>query len=97
MKKVKNLIVGCGLSGIVIAERIASQFSEEVLIIDRRHHIGGNVFDYKDPETGITIQQYGPHVFHTNDKNVWFIGRLGDYKYYNMDQAVSRALNLLKQ
>lgn len=71
MKKVKNLIVGCGLSGIVIAERIASQLSEEVLIIDRRHHIGGNVFDYKDPETGITVHQYGPHVFHTNDQNVW--------------------------
>ena len=71
MKKVKNLIVGCGLSGIVIAERIASQLSEEVLIIDRRHHIGGNVFDYKDSETGITVHQYGPHVFHTNDQNVW--------------------------
>ena len=71
MRKVKNLIVGCGLSGIVLAERLASQKHEEVLIIDRRDHIGGNIFDYKDKETGITVHQYGPHVFHTNSKEVW--------------------------
>lgn len=71
MHKVKNLIVGCGLSGIVLAERLASQKHEEVLIIDRRNHIGGNIFDYKDKETGITVHQYGPHVFHTNSKEVW--------------------------
>ena len=71
MRKVKNLIVGCGLSGIVLAERLASQKNEEVLIIDRRDHIGGNIFDYKDKETNITIHKYGPHVFHTNSKKVW--------------------------
>ena len=71
MRKVKNLIVGCGLSGIVLAERLASQGGEEVLIIDRRNHIGGNIYDYKDKETGITVHHYGPHVFHTNDKKVW--------------------------
>ncbi len=71
MRKVKNLIVGCGLSGIVLAERLASQRGEEVLIIDRRNHIGGNIFDYKDKQTGITVHQYGPHVFHTNSKEVW--------------------------
>ena len=71
MRQIKNLIVGCGLSGIVLAERLASQKHEEVLIIDRRNHIGGNIFDYKDKETGITVHQYGPHVFHTNSKEVW--------------------------
>lgn len=71
MRKVKNLVVGCGLSGIVLAERIASQKHEEVLIIDRRDHIGGNVFDYRDEKTGITVHKYGPHVFHTNSKQVW--------------------------
>lgn len=69
MKKVKNLIVGCGLSGMVLAERLASEMKEDVLIIDQRDHIGGNIFDYQD--AGITIHKYGPHVFHTNDKNVW--------------------------
>lgn len=71
MRTVKNLVVGCGLSGIVLAERIASQKKEAVLIIDRRNHIGGNIFDYKDTQTGITVHKYGPHVFHTNIKRVW--------------------------
>lgn len=71
MRKVKNLIVGCGLSGAVLAERFATQKREEVLIIDRRNHIAGNIFDYRDKETGITVHKYGPHVFHTNDKEVW--------------------------
>lgn len=80
MNKVKNLIVGCGLSGIVLAERLASQKGEEVLIIDRRNHIGGNIYDYKDKETGITVHQYGPHVFHTNDKKVWdYLSRFTDW------------------
>ena len=65
----KNLVVGCGLSGMVVAERIASQLGEPVLIIDKRAHIGGNIYDYK--ENGITIHQYGPHAFHTNIKHVW--------------------------
>jgi len=69
MSKVKNLIVGCGLSGVVLAERIASELKEEVLIIDRRDHIGGNIYDYKDAD--ITVHKYGPHVFHTDDKQVW--------------------------
>ncbi len=71
MRKVKNLIVGCGLSGVVLAERLAKQFHEEVLIIDRRNHVGGNIYDYQDAETNITVHKYGPHVFHTNDKAVW--------------------------
>jgi len=71
MQKIKNLIVGCGLSGVVLAERIATLKQENVLIIDRRNHIGGNIFDYKDEETGITVHKYGPHIFHTNNKEVW--------------------------
>ena len=71
MEKVKNLVVGCGLSGIVIAERLAEEKKEKVLIIAKRKHIGGNIFDYKDRETGIMVHKYGPHVFHTNEKKVW--------------------------
>ena len=67
--KVKNVIVGCGLSGIVLAERIANELKEEVLIIDRRDHIGGNIYDYN--EKGITIHKYGPHAFHTKEKRLW--------------------------
>lgn len=69
MLRVKNLVVGCGLSGAIVAEQIATRLNEEVLILDRRDHIGGNVYDYKD--SGITVHKYGPHVFHTNDSHVW--------------------------
>ena len=64
------LVVGCGLSGIVIAERFANQ-GKKVLIIDKRNHIGGNIYDYHDEETGILMNKYGAHLFHTNDENVW--------------------------
>ncbi len=70
MKTAKNLIVGCGLSGIVLANRIAHELKETVLIIDSKPHIGGTCYDYKD-ETGITVHQYGPHIFRTGSKEIW--------------------------
>ena len=73
MEKVKNLIVGCGLSGVVVARKLAEQ-GEPVVIIDKRSHIGGNLYDYK--EESITVHKYGPHVFHTNSSEVWqFLSR----------------------
>lgn len=90
MLKVKNLIVGCGLSGIILAERIATVLKEEVLIIDKRHHIGGNIYDYTDQETGITVHKYGPHVFHTNMKHVWdYLSQFTNWHYFHLKtQAV---------
>ena len=67
---VPNVIVGAGLSGVVMAERIANEQGQKVLIIERRNHVGGNVYDYKD-ENGITVQKYGIHAFHTNNEDVW--------------------------
>ena len=68
--KFKYVVVGAGLAGITIAERIATQLHEKVLIIEKRPQIGGNVYDeYND--AGILIQKYGPHTFHTNDKEVF--------------------------
>jgi UDP-galactopyranose mutase len=64
------LIVGCGLSGAVMAERLASR-GHKVVIIDKRDHIGGNVYDYIDEETGIRVSKYGAHLFHTNSERVW--------------------------
>ncbi len=59
------LIVGAGFAGSVLAERIASQRDQSVLIIDRRPHIGGNAYDRYD-DAGVLMHQYGPHIFHTN-------------------------------
>jgi len=68
--KTKYLVVGSGLAGSVIAERIANVLKKEVVILEKRDHIGGNVYDYKD-ESGILIHKYGPHAFHTNNEKVW--------------------------
>ncbi len=65
------LIVGCGLSGATIAERIANCLNEKVVIIDKRKHIGGNCYDYVERNTNIRINKYGAHLFHTNNKEVW--------------------------
>lgn len=64
------IVVGAGFTGTVFAERIASQFNKKVLVIDKRAHIGGNAYDCCD-DVGIIIHKYGPHIFHTNNKEVW--------------------------
>jgi UDP-galactopyranose mutase len=64
------LIVGAGFAGSVLAERLASQANKKVLILDKRDHIAGNAFDYYNND-GILIHKYGPHIFHTNSKEVF--------------------------
>jgi UDP-galactopyranose mutase len=64
------LIVGAGFAGSTLAERIATQRGERVLLIDRRNHIGGNAYDRYD-EQGLLIHQYGPHIFHTNSEMIF--------------------------
>lgn len=64
------LIVGAGLSGATIAEHYARD-SVKVVVVDKRDHIGGNVYDEIDKDTNIRVSRYGAHIFHTNDKGVW--------------------------
>lgn len=70
MQKADIIIVGAGISGAVLAERYATQLGKKVLVIEKRSHIGGHCYDYIDPY-GILVPKYGPHFFHTNDKEVW--------------------------
>lgn len=78
------IIVGAGLSGAVMAERIANVLNKRVLVIDKRDHIGGNVFDAIDPETGIRVSKYGPHLFHTNDAEVWdYVQTFGQWQRWD--------------
>ena len=67
---VEWLIVGAGLTGSVLAERIASQLGQKVLVVEQRDHLAGNAFDRYD-EHGVLVHQYGPHIFHTNNRQVW--------------------------
>lgn len=77
-----NLVVGAGISGAVIANLIATKLGEKVLIIDKRSHIGGNCFDYRD-DNGIMIQKYGSHIFHTSDKKVWdYVNHFSKFNNY---------------
>ena len=64
------LIVGAGFAGATLAERLATQRGERVLVIDRRPHIGGNAYD-RHNEDGVLIHQYGPHIFHTNSEMIF--------------------------
>ncbi|WP_323163546.1 UDP-galactopyranose mutase [Variimorphobacter saccharofermentans] len=68
--KFNYVIVGAGLAGLTMAERIANERKETVLIIEKRSHIGGNIYDSYN-EDGILIHNYGPHIFHTNDREVY--------------------------
>lgn len=70
-KKIDFLVVGSGFYGCVIAERIASVLKKNVLIIDKRDHIGGNCFSAIDPKTKIEYHKYGTHIFHTSNQKVW--------------------------
>jgi UDP-galactopyranose mutase len=64
------LVVGAGFAGSVLAERLASQRGERVMVIDRRPHIAGNAYDHPDA-AGVLMHRYGPHIFHTNSKQVF--------------------------
>ena len=68
--KANWVIVGAGFTGCTLAERIASQLDQKVLLIDLRDHVGGNAYDYYN-EHAILIHKYGPHLFHTNSQKVW--------------------------
>ena len=69
MKHTDALIIGCGLSGAVIARELAEK-GAKVTIWERRNHIGGNMYDYVD-EHGLLVQKYGPHTFHTNSRRLY--------------------------
>src|SRR5215510_5106660 len=76
------LIVGAGYSGGVLAERLARGSGKQVLIVDRRSHIGGNAYDCYD-DSGILIHKYGPHIFHTNSKDVFdYLSRFTEWRQY---------------
>ena len=79
----KYLVVGAGFFGSVIAERIAHDLGERVLVVEKRDHIGGNSHSQDDDETGIHYHTYGTHIFHTGNKDVWdYINRFTEFNGY---------------
>jgi UDP-galactopyranose mutase len=77
------LIVGSGLSGSTLANHYAND-NKKVLLIDKRDHIGGNVYDFIDPITKIRVSKYGAHLFHTNDEEVWnYVQKFAKWKRWD--------------
>jgi UDP-galactopyranose mutase len=76
------LVVGAGFAGATIAERLASRSGKKVLICDKRPHIGGNAYDHYD-EAGILVHKYGPHIFHTNSRDVFeYLSQFTEWRPY---------------
>lgn len=76
------LVVGAGFSGATIANLLADKSNEQVLVVDKKDHIGGNCYDYRD-KNGIMIHAYGSHIFHTNSEKVWkYINQFTDFNTY---------------
>lgn len=76
------LIVGAGFAGAVLAERLATVANKKVLIVDQRNHIGGNAYDYYNKD-GILVHKYGPHIFHTNSREVYdYLGKFTPWRPY---------------
>ncbi len=75
------MIVGAGLAGSVLAERL-SKAGKKILLIDKRNHIAGNTYDYYNND-GILIHKYGPHIFHTNSREVFdYLGTFTEWRPY---------------
>nr|WP_321242399.1 UDP-galactopyranose mutase [uncultured Tolumonas sp.] len=76
------IVVGAGLSGAVMAERMASQLGWKVLVLEQRPHIGGNCYDEYDA-AGVLIHRYGPHLFHTDKQHVWdYLSQFTEWRPY---------------
>jgi UDP-galactopyranose mutase len=76
------LIVGAGYAGSVLAERLAADAGKKVLIVDKRSHIGGNAYDHYN-DSGILVHKYGPHIFHTNSREVFeYLSRFTKWRAY---------------
>jgi UDP-galactopyranose mutase len=75
------LIVGAGFAGSVLAERLSRE-GGKVLVVERRNHVGGNAYDHYD-EAGVLVHKYGPHIFHTNCKEVFeYLSEFTEWRPY---------------
>lgn len=82
-KKYDMLVVGAGIFGLTVAYKVATELGKNVLVIDKRNHIGGNAYSHFDESTGIEVHQYGAHLFHTSNHDVWnFVNKFTEFTNY---------------
>jgi len=97
-----HIVVGSGFFGLTVAEQLASKLNTPVLVLEKRHHIGGNAYSEFDSETGIEIHTYGSHLFHTSNEKVWeYVNRFTTFTNYvhrvktkSKNQIFSMPINL---
>jgi UDP-galactopyranose mutase len=65
------VVVGSGFFGLTVAQQCAQNLGLNVVVIDRRTHLGGNAYSEDDVETGVEVHRYGAHLFHTSNERVW--------------------------
>ena len=76
------VVVGAGLYGLTVAERAAER-GLDVVVLDRRDHVGGNAWSEVEPTTGIEVHRYGAHLFHTSNERVWdYVNRFTAFTDY---------------
>ncbi|ULB12058.1 UDP-galactopyranose mutase (plasmid) [Cereibacter azotoformans] len=76
------VMVGAGLSGAVIGRTLA-EAGHDITVVDRRSHIGGNCYTERDAKTDVMVHVYGPHIFHTDDEEVWnYVNRFTTFLPY---------------
>ncbi|GAA4742893.1 UDP-galactopyranose mutase [Gordonia alkaliphila] len=77
------IVVGSGFFGLTVAERAATELGKRVLVVERRHHLGGNAYSEPEPTTGIEVHMYGAHLFHTSNQRVWdYVNRFTSFTGY---------------
>ena len=82
LKQYDALVVGTGYAGAIAARRLAEEVGKRVLVLERRPHVAGNAYDCPDA-AGVLIHQYGPHIFHTNDRRVFdYLSRFTKWRRY---------------
>ncbi len=79
----RYLIIGSGFSGCVLANTLVQNLKCSIDIWDERAHMGGNCYTTRDEETGVMVHQYGPHIFNTDNKEIWdYVNKFGEFKPY---------------
>src|SRR4051812_42284158 len=82
MEMFDYLIVGAGYAGSILAERLVRGCGKQVMLVDKRSHIAGNAYDHYD-DSGILVHKYGPHIFHTNSREVFdYLSRFTAWRPY---------------
>lgn len=97
----KIVMVGAGLSGAVIG-RVLAEAGHSITVVDSRPHIAGNCYTARDADTGVMVHTYGPHIFHTDDAQVWdYVNQFTTFEPYKnrvkstaQDQVFSLPINL---